>query len=428
MECHAKGRSWFWLTWLATLVFVFPIPGTIALRNLILFTGVFALFWTGRHNRPTGVPDLILAAWSLLALTAWIALHSVLIAADISDALNQLRANWLNQILIAAIGAWVASQVRPATVARAIVAPLTAHMLWLLAHQAVLAWSAGAWPFKATPFASYDYHGMLNSFLFALLAADRVGVLLGRESTLGLRSRAGWVLLVVSIAADIALQSRNSTLVNLMIVGVAALLIIVNRKHVHRAGMMAIFVLTFIGAASLNFDSRWEGFRESASIGWTSPSLYWLTNDAAQRPTLPTGANLEESAYARVAWARQATIMIGEHPLGIGFGHDSFGRGIAAKYGVKGWGSSHSGWLDFALGVGLPGLLLLIVAAALAIRGGWRHFSRGDNGAGLVLAFFVGGYLFRGLLDGHLTGWRLGLFALILGVLVALMKDQQQPA
>jgi O-antigen ligase len=84
--------------------------------------------------------------------------------------------------------------------------------------------------------------------------------------------------------------------------------------------------------------------------------------------------------------------------------------------------SSHSGWLDFALGVGLPGLALLLLATALAIRGGWRQFRQHDDGVGLMLSFLVGGYLLRCLLDGHFSGWRLGLFAFICGVLIASMN------
>jgi hypothetical protein len=425
---HLPIKETLWAAWLAVLVFVFPIPGTIALRNLVLLIGVIALIWTGRDSLPARVSILKPAAWSLVALTVWIVLHSVLIATDTGGALGQLRANWLNQILIAGIGAWAASQVLPATAARAIVVALAAHMLWLLGYQTMLALSGGAWPFKATPFAAYDYHGTLNSFLFALVAADRVATLLGRDSPLGLGRNLGWGFLGLSIAADISLQSRNSTVIDLLIATTAGLVLLSMRKEAYRVGIAALCAVATIGAASVSFDSRWQGFHESASLGWTSPSMFWLSADPAQRPVTPSGANLEESAYARVAWVSQAIDMIGERPLGIGYGHDSFGRAIADKYGVKGWGSSHSGWLDFALGIGLPGLGLLIIAAVLAIRGGWRHFSRGGNGAGLVLAFFVGGYLFRGLLDGHLSGWRLGLFALVCGVLVALIKNDRRPA
>jgi O-antigen ligase len=84
--------------------------------------------------------------------------------------------------------------------------------------------------------------------------------------------------------------------------------------------------------------------------------------------------------------------------------------------------SSHSGLLDFAIGSGLPGLALLLLTAGLAIRGGWRQYRRHDDAAGLMFSLLVGGYLLRCLIDGHMSGWRLGLFAFLCGVLIAAMK------
>ena len=137
----------------------------------------------------------------------------------------------------------------------------------------------------------------------------------------------------------------------------------------------------------------------------------------------PSGRRLDESAYLRSAWARQAVDFIAEHPMGIGFGHDSFGNAMEMKYGTPGWGSSHSSWLDFALGTGLAGLALLLATAGVAMRSGWREFRTRHDAQALLLVFFVGGYLLRCLLDGHLSGWRLGLFAFIVGVLLAGMKN-----
>jgi O-antigen ligase len=86
--------------------------------------------------------------------------------------------------------------------------------------------------------------------------------------------------------------------------------------------------------------------------------------------------------------------------------------------------SSHSGWLDFALGTGFVGLALLLATGGVAIRDGWKQFRDRRNAQGLLLAFFVGGYLLRCLLDGHLSGWRLGLFAFVVGVLVGGMREK----
>ncbi|MCX7149253.1 MAG: hypothetical protein NTY05_07550, partial [Rhodocyclales bacterium] len=58
--------------------------------------------------------------------------------------------------------------------------------------------------------------------------------------------------------------------------------------------------------------------------------------------------------------------------------------------------------------------------------GGWRQFRQHDDVAGLMFSFLTGDYLLRCLLDGHLSGWRLGLFAFICGVLIAAMKNSRR--
>jgi hypothetical protein len=416
-------KQWLFAVWLAAVVFVFPIPHTIALRNLLLLIGVVMLLWTGRKSMPKLEPWLKFAAWWLVALTAWIVIHSVAVAPVPTLALDQFRANWLIPLLLGGIGAWAATQLPREQAPRAVVLALAAHMIWLLGWQFEIWLVSGTWPFKGTPFGSYDFQGTLNSFLLVLLLADRLAWILERYSPLALGRRPGWALLLLSVVSDLALQSRNSTVVSLFMLLVASFVLLNRRSHrrnVVAGGMGVVILLT---AGSLSFDSRWQGLRESSLFGWSSPGMHWITPDAASRPTTPSGAPLEASAYLRATMARQSIDFIAEHPLGIGFGHDAFGRAVAMKFKHPGMGSSHSGWLDFALGTGLIGLGLLLAVAVSAASAAWREFRERQDAQALLLAFFVGGYTLRCLLDGHLSGWRLGLFAFIIGVLIAGMKN-----
>ncbi len=419
----AATMAWFWQTWLTALVFVFPIPHTIALRNLLLVVGVGALLWTNQRSLPDPAPWLKPAAGWLIALTAWIVFHSIALASTPILALDQFRANWVMPLLFSALAAWAATQLPGKHAARAVILALAAHMIWLLGWQLRIWLDTGAWPFKITPFGSYDFQGTLNSFFLALLLSDRLAWTFGRFSPLTLGPKLAWALLFLALVSDFALQSRNSTIVSLAMLGAASLMFLNARSRHWRGFFVAIGLISALGLVSLSLDSRWQGLRESAEVGWSSESTFWMTADDATRPRTASGAALEESAYSRSAWAHQAINLIAEHPLGIGFGHDAFGRAVAMKYGHTGMGSSHSGWLDFALGTGLIGLALLLATAGLAIRGSWREFRERNNAQALLLVFFVGGYTLRCLLDGHLSGWRLGLFAFIVGVLIAGMKN-----
>lgn len=425
------AMSWFWQAWLAAVVFVFPIPHTIALRNLLLLAGVLVLALGCSQARPRLAPWLKPAAWWLAALTAWIFFHSIAVAPVPSLALDQFHANWLVPLLIGAIGAWAAPQLTEGRALRAVICALATHMAWMLAWQFKLWLASGDWPFKATPFAAYDYHGTLNSFFLVLLVADRLVLMTERYSPLAIGKYAGWALLLLSLLSDLTLQSRNSTAITLTMLVVASLALFKARSRNWRTIVLALGMVMLIAAGSLQFEQRWQGLRESVVVGWSSPSKQWMNLTATDESTWPltsSGKAIEESAYLRAAWVRQAVDFVAEHPMGIGFGHDAFGRAVALKYGHTGFGSSHSGWLDFMLGTGLAGLGLLLAAAGSAVYAAWTRFVARQDGQALLLAFFVGGYLLRCLLDGHLSGWRLGLFAFICGVLIAIMKPPPQHA
>ncbi len=422
----APAMTWFWRAWLTAVVFVFPIQHTIALRNLLLLAGLLAVLATWRAAPRPGLPqELKPAAWALAAATVWLLLHSLAVAPAPTLALANLRGDWLLPLFTAALAAFVAARAGLRDALAAIVAALLAHMLWMFGWQFWLwlsAGMAGGWPAGLVPIGERDHHSNLSGFLLALLLAERLASQHGAGRAALFPARPGWIGLALAMLADAALRVRNGTVVSAMLL-LSAWISMGRRQPRH---LVLLLVVVALGGASLSFDPRWNGLKESLTVGWESPSLYWQTWDPAARPATPSGAKLEESAYARAAWAHQAVNAIGEHPLGLGFGRDAFGRMVAEKYGFPGMVSSHSGWLDFALAAGLPGLALLLLAAGLAMRGGWQQFRRHDDPAGLMLCFLVGGYMLRCLLDGHLSGWRLGLFAFICGALVASMKPARR--
>lgn len=418
--------SWWPATWVFAMAFLFVIPHTIALRNLLLLLGLVAIVATWRHPARPGLPPMFKpVAWTLLALTAWIVLQAVAVSPAPTIALGNLRGDWVVPFLTGTLAAWVAVRIGSPRPMQAVIGALLLHMLLVAFWQAGQWSQTGAWPFGSMPFAERDYHSTLSNFLVALLLADRLAYLFNGQSPVDLGRWPGWLLTAAAIGTDVLMRARNGTLTILVLLLGIVIALLIERRTRRQALLLAAIIAVVVGAigtASWRNDARWTGLVESLQVGWTSPSLYWLTNDIATRPATPSGAVLEESAYARAAWARQAVDAIERHPFGLGFGRDGFGRAVAEKYGVTGMISSHSGWLDFALGLGLPGLALLLLATALAIRGGWRQFRQHDDGVGLLLSFLVGGYLVRCLLDGHFSGWRLGLFAFICGVLIASMN------
>ncbi|MDZ4252755.1 MAG: O-antigen ligase family protein [Sulfuritalea sp.] len=334
-------------------------------------------------------------------------------------------------LLLMTIGATVAMRTENGDALRGLVIALVSHIVLVAIFQYWQWQTLGHWPFGVMPFAERDYQSTLNGFLIALLLADRLSLLIAGSAPLNFSTGVTWGLLIFALGADVLLRARNGTLVSIVLLVTAVAILVSDfrckRRRVSRI-VLAVGFAALMGGMSVSNDSRWQGFSESVVIGIESNSFFWMTGDPNQLPLTPSGNPLEQSAYARVAWARQAVEAIARKPLGIGYGHDAFGRAIEEKYGHKGMGSSHSGWLDVALGIGIPGLALLLALGIATVVAGWRRFRYLNDGFGLLLAVSVFGYFLRCLLDGHFSGWRLALFSLIVGLLIGTSAQKQEHA
>jgi len=100
--------------------------------------------------------------------------------------------------------------------------------------------------------------------------------------------------------------------------------------------------------------------------------------------------------------------------LGYGYGLGAFGKYVDEKYGYSGWVSCHSGVLDFTMANGLPGLVLLLLFCTILLWSGWTLFMNG-NPWGLALILMLANFFTRSALDGHFGGFRLKMFAMMMG-------------
>jgi hypothetical protein len=88
----------------------------------------------------------------------------------------------------------------------------------------------------------------------------------------------------------------------------------------------------------------------------------WVSGEGAvPLPMNSEGSPVNSSTYHRVAWAVAGMHLIAEHPFGYGVIKNSF-TGLLDASGIShgGLGQTHSGWVDFGLAFGLPGILLLL--------------------------------------------------------------------
>ena len=423
---------------LAAIYFVFPIPHTIALRNLLTLALVVLLGVLWKRSTETGVkishnPEIIM----LGALTLWFVVQTSLWAVNRAFSFGELAQEWGGTLLTAWMGYAIAR--RLPTMGEAnyavrlpawIVLALFAHTAWTLAYQAMQWVQTGHYHHGSTPYGDYAVLSTPINMAFALLAADLATRWLSDQRLFPWSNRIAWVLFTITVVGVAAVKARNGVITAFVVLTLLAILLIWREKYrqIHRvilASLLALVIAASLFAVNFRSDPRWATFTESASLAVdTRTHKAWLDKQQYALPILRSGENVDSSAYDRIAWGKVAMDGIQSNPIGFGYGLGGFGRYIEAEYGKKDFVSSHSGILDFTLANGVPGLVLLLAFCLLLFRRGWLAWEAG-NPWGLALMLTLANYFARIVLDGHFGSFRLKMVALLLGILYWLTINKQ---
>ena len=140
-----------------------------------------------------------------------------------------------------------------------------------------------------------------------------------------------------------------------------------------KAGVILLLVVTvslgLIGL-SVSKNPQWQTLVADSKVAaqvdrydnWKNRNKGYPINEFGQIPT--------DSNYSRLAWAIVGSRLLIENPLGYGLMSLSFGALGREKWPDSDLSWTHSAWLDFGLGYGLPGLFLLGLAVMLSMHYG----------------------------------------------------------
>ena len=120
-----------------------------------------------------------------------------------------------------------------------------------------------------------------------------------------------------------------------------------------------------------------------------------------------------------------ASRLIGEHPLGYGYGRNAFAHALRLHYPKAQLGHAHSGWIDLGIGGGIPALALWAALIGSLMWRGWRSFFDTANPGGLLLFFLATGYAGRMALDSVNKDHMLQMFMFLAGLLLVLATPRR---
>lgn len=368
----------------AALYISLPVPHSMALRNLLLLlslaSGVVVIANSGRAKEIFRSRPLHL----LILLLSWVVFHAAFLSADRMEAWQELWGQWGKPYLalVGGVGCVLsAGYFRRGTFAVIAVCALVAQPLLFAEKILVFAMKWGV----LTANYLWIYVHKLGFLPFveimAAFALSRLALMMNR----GLRWEAVFwlVLLLASFFIAVFTTTRNT----LLLLSVMTMLMIFNvlyRKPAAGkrwqlglgAGMLLMVIAGMFG--SLKSNTHWTQILADAKVAMQIDEYRnWQNRTKYGLPMNEQGQPVSESNYLRVAYAMAGLREIAEHPLGYGVSRHAFERLVQQKNPEASIANSHSGYIDLVTSVGMPALILLLVAVVMLVR--QAHATLGSN-------------------------------------------------
>ena len=417
-----------------SLLFVWSVPGTIALRYGLLLVAL-TMGVSSALRIPNGVPyrNLPRAPFVALALfVAWLLVQALFISYETRWALSELRGQLLTSLVAGTIGILSVRVDKNASGDAG--SFLWSGVVLVIALQSAIAIGQSLWHWvehgsllrHIVPLTTTKLElSFIVNIMLAVLAVDLFFRATGQQRFLRLPLSGTLACLALGAGANYVSGARNGLIGMVLLALTTTALFLFNaraqlgwRKVLGFAAALVIGMTVF-GTASYKADSRWQVFAETARIAvdidrhqaWYNPADYPL-------PLLANGQPVDVSAYQRIAWLSSGVRVAAAVPWGVGYGRNAYRRALERMgYEVK-LGHAHSGFVDLLAGGGMPAVILWLVFVGTLFATGWRAFIRASCPAGLLLALLVAGFVGRMVIESVNRDHMLQMFFFLNGVLL----------
>jgi hypothetical protein len=310
----------------------------------------------------------------------WVIIHFVFFSSEVSLQLQELKGTWLRTVLAlitgSAIGLVTGNSVR------------TPNFLWMgiycsfiyLLFDYLFALRGSQSLFMAEYYFSSPFGNKINSVLMGGLfigaacgsSAYAIEYLEKQPRALHIFWLSGSALVLFAYTKII--DTRNG--IGLALILISAWLTYIAFKKIKKmnffqaicAILVPILVLGFFIQEHLAHNKGWNHFLEDVEVGLQIDQIpNWQDIKGLGYPNTLAGEPVYPNNYERTAWAAAGVKSLLQNPLGFGLLEHSLGYLIKHQYPKATVMSSHSGWIDFGLAFGIPGLTLILGSLASII-------------------------------------------------------------
>lgn len=378
----------------SVLLAIWSIKNTIALRNILLISGVLIgllILKNNRRlaqlisNRPTcsQFTPLILAACMFI----WVLLHFLFFSQDEALQIQELRSTWLRVLQACFIGG-VTGLIVGTNLNRSkfLWLGIFSSFLYLLFDYILAHIDSGLFfmpdYYFSSPFGNKINTVLMGNIYIAAICGSSAYALTQNLIKLHVTTYLYWLVGVIAIlfCFTTVIDTRNGIGVALILIGAWLLYIgAIALKHQFEArkfNTKAVFItaiplllIIFFIQQHLSINRGWIHFVDDISLAVQIKDVpNWQDIKKYGYPRLSSGEMVYPNNYERAAWATAGIESISLNPLGYGLLEHSLGRVIRQTYPESVIQSSHSAWIDYGLAFGLPGLIFTLGALASILK------------------------------------------------------------
>jgi hypothetical protein len=380
-------QAWTFLA-IAVLLIVWPIPHTIAARNIAIYSGLAAaLAWFSLARPKLSIVELW-PALCLLAVPAWVLLHWFFISNLQELQWQELSSTWLRTVILVILGAisglMVARNPRFILYIVLPIAVLPLTSLWLNLEKSV------AYDIFILTVPLYGIYTAKFLEVYFVLLQVLIGFALTHLAVINAQAKhvvklflIGFFFIFTGATNFIYAQALNGILMIVAGSIVFSLVIIIHyfKKFIYifrqKRQLIILFLITAITfcilflliVTLLNIDKdiaeKSANLRSdiALSVSQFEHNKAWASDGSgATYPLDEAGRRVNVSTYERVSWFLRGAQFIADNPLGNGISHLAFGYYMRADFPDSRALMTHSAWIDFTLGLGLPALVMMWLA------------------------------------------------------------------
>lgn len=410
-----------WLVWLQCLCFtllyaVWALPETILIRHLCLIIGAIISVYEIWHFRSLIRDKNTTSLWLLAGIFIWATFHLLFLSNNLPDQYEEYVTIWKRTVLgaifafgfgLSIIHADIKVQKRCWWVFYfGLITPsLIFAIKYLLVSYGPL-WQVSLPDYLLLYSSSAPYYIPKTSYVCFCMPLIAVSV--GRICNAGNYQTPFWSKNVIYIFSILLVMFvffqqniKNGILYSLILIFYCLLSTLIFGVRINKITKFILVLGVSVSILCLvtmhvERNDSWKALLADARVAVKVDSVdHWKYNGTHGYPQSDSGRSVFQTNYERISWGVVGVKLLVQNPLGYGLIERSFGRLALQAWPDSKLHQTHSGWLDLALGIGLPGILIIfscLIFNNLLLNRSLKAIPKALNQQNFQVTFWINAY------------------------------------